>query len=116
VHPLCRSTSASDRQPAMVRRQPPDPYGTGDMFDVEPLRDTTVKRQTQKSVAQGKCPECTRPKIGLLAQGDHIVWRQHYYTTWHGTPMPCRASGVTACVAPERDPLDPSMPVRCPHP
>lgn len=68
-----------------------------------------------KSVRQGNCPMCLRGKTGLVRVGRHIAWRDHTYRTHGGLTLPCQASGVTACVAAERKPLDPSNPVRCPH-
>lgn len=69
-----------------------------------------------KSVAFGKCPSCTAGKVGLLWQGRHLVWREHTYRTWSGTPMTCRASGVALCNAPEGTPTLAGTPMRCPHP
>jgi hypothetical protein len=87
------------------------------LFDAEPLRRVRPKAQRgPKSVAQGCCPLCMKAKIGLLAQGPHVVWRPHYYRTWKNAPVLCSASYVAVCVAPERDPLDHLNPVRCNHP
>ncbi len=81
---------------------------TGSFFDVEPMRRAREKRPVVRSVAQGNCPECTREKVGLVRQGIHIVWREHNLTTWAGTRIACRASGVAACVLTDGT-------VRCPH-
>jgi hypothetical protein len=74
-----------------------------------------VKTPALRSVRQGKCPACKALKTGLLASGQHIVWRPHNLTTWGGTRVPCRTSGVAVCVAPERDPLLSQDPAICPH-
>jgi hypothetical protein len=100
----------------MPKPKPDDPYGTESMFDVEPLRDGTRRRRTTvKSVAQGKCPSCTRVKVGLITIGVHTAWRAHTYRTYSGATMPCPASNIAVCRLPERVPLDPSSPVRCAH-
>jgi hypothetical protein len=93
-----------------------DDVPTEPLFDSEPFREgKSGKQRTIKSVAQGKCPLCTRPKVGLVQSGTHIAWRQHTYKTWGGVSLDCMATGIYACVLPETNPLNPSSPVSCPH-
>lgn len=89
---------------------------TGELFDAEPLRTNRTKPKRLKSVRFGKCPGCTAPRIGLVRLGDHLIWRQHWITTWHGTRVLCYASFIAVCTAPERVPLSVvNGPVQCPH-
>ena len=86
------------------------------MFDAEPLREQKPRRPaSQRSIKQGHCPMCLRGATGLIRMGVHLVWRPHTYRTWGGTQMPCAASGVAVCVAPERPPYRHARAVRCPH-
>jgi len=52
-----------------------------------------------RSVTTAICPCCGsgNRSVGLLRAGEHLVWRVHYYTTWSGASMPCRASAVAVC-------------------
>lgn len=84
------------------------------LFNAEDYRQEKQRGQYVKSVAQGKCPKCTREKIGLLRQGEHIVWRHHTYKTWHNVPVECPASGVAVCVLPEGEPVLNGK-LRCSH-
>lgn len=88
---------------------------TEPLFGVEKYREGKTKQRAVKSVAQGKCPLCTRPKVGLIRSGKHIAWRQHTYRTWGGASLDCMATGIYACILPEKNPLDPSAPVACQH-
>jgi hypothetical protein len=103
----------SERKPKRDRHI--DSMGTDAMFDVEPMRLTRTRIKTVPSSAQGKCPTCTRAKIGLIAMGTHLVWRLHTYTTWSGARMTCAASGVAVCQLPERVPLNGVTTVTCLH-
>lgn len=72
------------------------------LFDAVPQ---AVRRLiAARVVAYGMCPECrgTGRRTGLQRQGAHLVWREHRYTTWSGTRMTCRASGVRLCALPAR--------------
>lgn len=93
-----------------------DDIPTEPLFEVEPYREgKSGKQRTIKSVAQGKCPLCTRPKVGLVPVGTHIAWRHHTYRTWGGISLDCMATGIYVCVLPETNPLDTTAPVRCKH-
>lgn len=98
---------------------PPDPYGTGDLFDVSPFIDHGHHEPVArvKSVAQGNCPGCSRAKVGLVfGGGGHLLWRMHTYKTHGGASLPCRAVGLRVCVLPESRPyLNASEPVHCAH-
>lgn len=99
----------------MTRKGKHDDIPTEQMFDAQPYRDAPTTQRAVKSVAQGKCPLCTRPKVGLIRSGVHIAWRRHTYRTWGNTSVDCVASGIYACILPEENPLDPSAPVSCRH-
>jgi len=93
-----------------------DGIPTGELFPIDDgMRDQKRRRASVKSAAQGNCPKCLRPKVGLVLVGRHLVWRQHDKRTWSGTPVECQASGVSACVAPEVEPYVNPEAVRCPH-
>jgi D-arabinose 1-dehydrogenase-like Zn-dependent alcohol dehydrogenase len=92
-----------------------DDVPTESMFDAEEYREGKTRQKTPKSVAQGKCPLCTRPKLGAIRLGEHLAWRTHTYTTWGGRAIDCVASGVYLCVLPETKPLDLSAPLHCRH-
>jgi hypothetical protein len=85
------------------------------LFELEPSPRSRIRRRGLRSVAQGTCPVCLGSPVGQVRQGNHVVWRLHSYMMWGGTRMPCATSGVGVCVAPERNPLHPSDPVRCGH-
>ena len=52
----------------------------------------------ERAVTSALCPECTRDRpVGLLRQGEHLVWRSHDHVTWGGIRTPCRASGAPVC-------------------
>jgi hypothetical protein len=93
-----------------------DGVPTGELFSVDDgMRDHKQRRRSAKSQAQGNCPRCLRPKVGLVLVGEHLVWRQHDKRTCSGAPVECQASGVSACVAPEAEPFVNPERVRCPH-
>lgn len=92
----------------------PDSEKTADLFDVEPLRQQKERRQYTKSVAQGKCPSCSRPKIGLVRIGAHLAWRAHTYTTWSKAVVECYASNIPVCILPEGKPSL-GFDLRCTH-
>lgn len=87
---------------------PPDDDGPGDRKDEN-------KKRVLRSVRMGKCPYCTVRLMGVIPQGEHYVWRPHSIITWGGARIACRASGVAVCLAPERIPLVPGSPIKCPH-
>lgn len=97
----------------MSRRRADETCGTPTMFDVDPTTDSlgeAARAKAPKSELHGACPTCNRRgkrneqvNTGLIRQGPHLVWRPHNITTWKGTKIPCRASGVAVCVAPDRD-------------
>ena len=105
----------------MPKRRDPksDPFGTEELFPATLGQTETEgseeRRKPVRSLRQGKCPCCTANRTGLVLVGDHLVWRWHTYVTWSGTRLLCRASGVAVCVAPERNPINPTDPARCAH-
>lgn len=89
----------------MTSRKKFDGVPTESMFgdsEVDEMRQTKEPTKKPRSVAAGRCPECSNMRLGVVRQGQHLVWRQHYYITWSGAQVVCRASGVATCVAPER--------------
>jgi hypothetical protein len=92
-----------------------DGYWEPALFELDPTPRSRVRPKGLRSVAQGTCPICLVTSVGLVRQGNHVVWRLHSYMTWGGTRMPCPTSGVAVCVAPEQKPLHPNEPVRCGH-
>jgi len=109
-------TNTVSAAPSVASRKRPEPLPLFDITPemIEPSEGEATK-STTRSVRQGKCPACMAPKTGLVASGVHLVWRAHSLTTWGGTPIACRTSGVAVCVAPERNPLVQHDPARCPH-
>jgi hypothetical protein len=97
-----------------------DDVPTESMFDdaaVESMRDEKTRPDRPKTIASGRCPECHNGRLGVVRQGEHLLWREHTYTTWSGARLTCRASGVATCVAPERVSRDYPMHIAilCPH-
>jgi hypothetical protein len=93
-----------------------DGVPTDELFDAAAFQDDKPhKQESIRSVAQGKCPNCTAKKTGVVRQGPHLVWRRHQYTTWSGAHIDCPSSGVALCVCPERKPLDRTNPIHCVH-
>lgn len=70
--------------------------------EVEAMRSHPERVKRPPTVASGRCPECSNGRLGVVRQGGHLLWREHYYTTWSGARQLCRASNVATCVAPER--------------
>lgn len=82
-----------------------DGVPTESMFedaDLDAMRKHPEPTKRPRTVASGRCPECSNGRVGAVRQGEHVLWREHYYTTWAGTRQLCRASNVATCVAPER--------------
>lgn len=72
------------------------------LFD-EPQRYLKQKRSRgPRSVTFSDCPKCANLRVGLVRTGNHLVWREHTYTTWGGTSRPCTASGVAVCSLPDK--------------
>jgi len=88
----------------MARRDPKRLDCDTPMFDVEMPDGGGERTKRPKSVGRGWCPEHVVGKAPtpLDRAGEHVVWRLHYITTMSGAALPCRASGVTLCVAPAR--------------
>jgi hypothetical protein len=99
------------------RKRKFDDVPTEPLFDMEATEDHSEKQKRVKSVASGRCPECKNLKLGVVRQGEHLLWREHTYTTWSGARITCRASLIATCVAPERIAGDLPMHVAvlCPH-
>jgi hypothetical protein len=83
----------------------PGRYGDGSedvpLFDDVPTQGFSRERMKPAvTVAWAHCPmhESTIG-TGLVRQGIHLVWRAHYQRIGK-TSVPCRASGVSLCVAP----------------
>lgn len=103
----------------MARRKFDD-IPTESMFsddEVAGLKEDKPKPERARTIASGRCPECSNMRLGVVRQGDHLLWRVHTYTTWSGAKLTCRASGVATCVAPERYSADYPyhVAVLCPH-
>jgi Zn ribbon nucleic-acid-binding protein len=82
----------------------------------DPTTGERMKNTTQRAIAYGNCPSCTKRPAAVVSQGQHWVWRTHYFLTWGRERRMCRASNVAVCVAPE--PAGNShagTPVMCPH-
>jgi hypothetical protein len=74
------------------------------MFDEPPRRSKKRRTPSPRSVTRAKCPKClTAMPVGLIRVGEHLVWREHYITTWGGARRPCPASGVAVCALPPKD-------------
>ena len=61
------------------------------------------KPVSRKASAFGGCPKCTADKVGLVVQGGHLVWKDHYVQTWGGNSRQCTCGGVRLCDLPARD-------------
>lgn len=82
-----------------------DDVPTDSMFgddELDAMRQHPEPVKRPRTVASGRCPECSGQRVGVVRQGEHLVWREHMYTTWGGSRQLCRASNVATCVAPER--------------
>lgn len=84
-----------------------DAHGTPPMFEAPEQGRHKVRLPEVRSVAWGNCPCChagpVKP-VGLVRQGDHLVWRGHDYATWSGARVQCPASWVALCNLPQRSP------------
>lgn len=89
-------------------------FSDGEIASYRQSKSSKPAVRPVRSVAQGNCPECTKNPVGLIRQGEHLYWRQHYVTTWRGTPMLCRAANVSLCVAPDK-PQSGITTHMCPH-
>lgn len=56
-----------------------------------------------KANTHGACPSCLTDKVGLVIQGGHLVWKDHYVSTWGGSSRQCLAGGQRLCDSPARD-------------
>lgn len=95
-----------------------DDVPTESMFDAEHYRSSPERPKRPRTIASGRCPECIGgTRVGVVRQGEHLLWREHYYTTWSGARQLCRASGVATCIAPERVSGDypAHVALLCPH-
>ena len=70
-----------------------------------PVRSSTyVDKGTQrKPAAHGGCPQCSAEKVGLVIQGGHLAWKDHWVSTWGGSSRQCTAGGQRLCDLPARD-------------
>jgi hypothetical protein len=97
-----------------------DEVPTESMFSddqLEPMKRERQAPQKVRTIASGRCPECHNGRLGVVRQGEHLMWRQHYYITYSGARLICQASGVATCVAPERKTRDfpQHVALLCPH-
>lgn len=88
------------------------------MFEVTPvMRGYSEPRRTTyvRAVDHAFCPECRSDRrIGLLLQGQHLVWRVHEKVTMSGARMQCGASGAPVCTTRPRPDGDGEN-VNCKH-
>jgi hypothetical protein len=65
---------------------------------------THVEREKpQRSVAHASCPQCLNDKVGVVRQGNHLVYKDHWVATWSGSSRQCIAGGQRLCDLPPRD-------------
>lgn len=104
---------------------PVNPYEQPALLDFDTLRAsagtqsaTDSRQRSQPSKAFAACPEHRFGELdkltGLVAQGEHLVWRLHYVTTQTGATWACRASGIPVCELPPRIPA--GVAADCRHP
>lgn len=67
------------------------------------MRSYVERPKPLKAVAHGSCPRCTTERVGLVIQGGHLVWKDHYVATWGSVSRPCVAGGIRLCDEPARD-------------
>lgn len=79
---------------------------TPPLFEGPPRVTPEPKQRSAASVAWGNCPGCRKGRIGAVRTAEHLVWREHTYTTWGGARMTCTASGVPVCRLTERQPTE----------
>ncbi|GAB6898626.1 hypothetical protein JCM9957A_17160 [Kineosporia succinea] len=90
-------------------------------FEDVPLFDEPVHVPVPKStwVGRGKaakatfpCPNCGRTKqVGLVPDGDHLVFRAHRWVTYEESQIECSGGGRPLCDARPT----PAVGTRCPH-
>lgn len=74
------------------------------------------KSGMQRAIAYGNCPNCLKSPCAVVVQGDHWVWRTHYYQTWGSEKRMCVSSNVALCTSGERhDKPYGGTPITCPH-
>lgn len=61
------------------------------------------KAAKQRPITYGACPKCTSEKVGLVLQNGHLVWVDHYVSTWGGASRQCAAGAQHLCDLPARD-------------
>ena len=61
------------------------------------------KVEPQRSVGYAGCPKCLNDKVGLVRQGSHLAFKDHYVATWGGAARQCGAGGRRLCDLPARD-------------
>lgn len=91
--------------------------GTASTYKLEPF-DITIpaqrggderqKPKPVKTVGYGSCHGCMAPRIGLVRQGNHLVWKVHNVMMMgRGRPV-CHDSGQYLCTTGEgTSPLNP---------
>ncbi|NAE18326.1 hypothetical protein [Enterococcus hirae] len=97
-----------------------------DLSDIPPaFTADRSETSTPRNVTSAPCPSCTQGGhgpgglVGLIRQGEHLLWREHTYPTWSGARLTCRASGVAVCELAPRAGWDGERegkkPARCAH-
>lgn len=83
----------------------PDPadWETIPLFSMEATGHGTEVTK-DKTVAYARCPHHSgERKTGLIRASRHLVYRPHSIKTWSGASIPCKASGVALCTAPDTE-------------
>lgn len=68
-----------------------------------PSRGGMERPTPARAVAWGGCPACLNSKVGLVRLTGHLVWKDHYRTTFSGARMQCQVGGQHLCELPARD-------------
>ena len=74
--------------------------GTAPMFDLPTGGGPAPEpKQRLRTIVSGKCPACVNQgkKVGLVRDGQHLIWRVHWVKTFGSTSRPCHASGAPLC-------------------
>jgi hypothetical protein len=79
----------------------------GDGWDIDPMLDPPASRHATESRAKYvkpkafyPCTKCSKPKVGIVLDGSHLVWKPHDRTTMSGAKMQCAISGAPLCANP----------------
>jgi len=75
-------------------------HGTTPMFDLPTGGGLAPEpKQRLRTIVSGKCPQCVNQgkKVGLVRDGQHLIWRVHWVKTFGSTSRLCHASGAPLC-------------------